>query len=129
LKSLRWHCFCRIGGRKVVFTCTYTLFLACTCQIWLLCWLSSQLCEFHTEQWREPCSIPVSCLPNAFLQLIVCKSAVDCLKSLRAVLLSQDRRREGTCTCTLLPSDIATVFVPYLTTWTGRIIILCWRVQ
>jgi hypothetical protein len=45
--------------------------------------------------------------------LIVCKSAVDCLKSLRVVLLSQDRQWEGTFTCILLPSDIATVFVPY----------------
>jgi hypothetical protein len=54
--------------------------------------------------------------------LIVCKSAVDCLKSLRVVLLSQDRQWEGTFTCILLPSDIATVFVPYSTTGTGRII-------
>jgi hypothetical protein len=62
--------------------------------------LARQLCEFHTEQWGEPCSVPVGCLPHAFLQLIVCKSAVDCLKSLRAALLLQDRWREGAFTCT-----------------------------
>jgi hypothetical protein len=35
-------------------------------------------------------------LPHAFLQSIVCRSAVHCLKSQRAALLSQDRQREGT---------------------------------
>jgi hypothetical protein len=35
-------------------------------------------------------------LPHAFLQLIVCRSAVHCLKSRRAVLLSRDTWREGT---------------------------------
>jgi hypothetical protein len=54
------------------------------------------LCEFHTKWWGEPCSVPVGCLPHAFVQLIVCKGAVDCLKSLRAALLSQDCWQEGT---------------------------------
>ncbi len=49
---------------------------------WLAAVLARQLCEFHTKQLGEPCSVPVGCLPHAFLQLIVCKSAVDCLKSL-----------------------------------------------
>jgi hypothetical protein len=62
--------------------------------------LAQHLCEFHTKQSGEPCSVPVGCLPHAFLQLIVCKSAVDCLKSLRVALLSQDRQWEGTLTCT-----------------------------
>jgi hypothetical protein len=72
--------------------------------------LAGHLCEFHTKQWGEPCSVPFGCLPHAFLQLIVCKSTVDCLKSLRVALLLQDRRQEGAFTCTLLPSDIAIVF-------------------
>jgi hypothetical protein len=57
--------------------------------------LAGHLCEFHTKQWGEPCSVPVGCLLHAFLQLIVCKSAVNCLKSLRAGLLSQDWQWEG----------------------------------
>jgi hypothetical protein len=57
--------------------------------------LAGHLCEFHTKQWGEPCSVPVGCLPHAFLQLIVCRSAVNCLKSLRVVLLSQDWQWEG----------------------------------
>jgi hypothetical protein len=39
-------------------------------------------------------------LPHAFLQLIVCRSAVHCLKSRRAALLSQDTWWEGTFACT-----------------------------
>jgi hypothetical protein len=35
-------------------------------------------------------------LPHTFLQLIVCRSAVHCLKSRRAALLSRDTRQEGT---------------------------------
>jgi hypothetical protein len=62
--------------------------------------LAGHLCEFHTEQWGEPCSVPVGCLPHPFLQLIVCKSASYCLKSLRVALLLQDRQREGAFACT-----------------------------
>jgi hypothetical protein len=36
----------------------------------------------------------VAC-PHIFLQSIVCRSAVDCLKSQRVVLLLQDMRQEG----------------------------------
>jgi hypothetical protein len=91
-------------------------FVSCLYFLDLVAVLTWHLCEFLTEQYGELCSIPVGCLPHAFLQLIVCKSAVDCLKSLRAALLSQDRQREGAFACTLLPSDIVIVFVPYLTT-------------
>jgi hypothetical protein len=69
--------------------------------------LAGYLCEFHTEQWVEPCSVPVGCLPHTFLQSIVCRSAADCLKSWRVGLLLQDRQREGTFTFSLLPSEIA----------------------
>jgi hypothetical protein len=62
--------------------------------------LAGHLCEFHTEQWGEHCSVPVSCLPHAFRQLIVCRSAVHCLKSWRAALLLQDTRRERAFACT-----------------------------
>jgi hypothetical protein len=62
--------------------------------------LAGHFCEFHTKQWGETCSAPVSCLPHTFLQSIVCRSAVHCLKSWRAVLLSQDTWREGTFACT-----------------------------
>jgi hypothetical protein len=78
--------------------------------------LAPHLCEFHTKQWGEPCSVPVGCLPCAFLQLIVCKSAVDCLKSLRVALLLQDRGQEGTFACT------HTLFL----TCTYQIWLLCW---
>jgi hypothetical protein len=86
-------------------------FVSCLYLSDLVAVLARHLCEFH-----KSCFVPVDCLPHAFLQLIVCKSAVDCLKSLRAVLLLQDRWQDGAVTCTLLPSDIAIVFVPYSTT-------------
>jgi hypothetical protein len=73
-----------IVGRHGLLCKSVVLFLA-----------GSDLCEFHTEQWGERCSVPVGCLPHAFLQSIVCRSAVHCLKSWRAALLSQDLRREG----------------------------------
>jgi hypothetical protein len=57
--------------------------------------VAGHLCEFHTKQWGKHCSVPVSCLPHTSLQLIVCKSAVNCLKSWRVVLLSQDWQGEG----------------------------------
>jgi hypothetical protein len=44
--------------------------------------------------------------------LIVCKSAVDCLKSLRAVLLFQDRQ--------WVPSDVAIVFCTILDNMTMK---------
>jgi hypothetical protein len=53
--------------------------------------LAWDLCEFHTEQRGEPCSVPVGCLPHAFLQSIVCRSAVHCLKSQRVALLARVR--------------------------------------
>ncbi len=58
--------------------------------------LAGHLCEFHTEQWGEPCSVPVGCLPHAFLQSTVCRSAVDCLKGCRVALLLQDWWLEDT---------------------------------
>jgi hypothetical protein len=79
---------------------------------WLNCWATlfvlkigccigrALKCEFHTEQWGEPCSVPVGCLPHAFLQSIVCKSAVNCLKSWRVALLSQVWWQEGAFACT-----------------------------
>jgi hypothetical protein len=45
--------------------------------------------------------------PTLFLELIVCRSAVFCLKSLRVGLLSQDMQWEGAFTFSLLPSLIA----------------------
>jgi hypothetical protein len=51
--------------------------------------------NFIPNSERGASSVPVGCLPHAFLQLIVCRSAVHCLKSQRAVLLSQDTQREG----------------------------------
>jgi hypothetical protein len=72
--------------------------------------LAGYLCEFHTKQWVEPCSVPISCLPHTFLQSIICRSAVHCLKSQRAVLLSQDTWQAGVFTFSLLPSEIAFFF-------------------
>jgi hypothetical protein len=93
------------------------LFLACAYPIWLLSWLGTCVWISYWTVRGEPCSVPVSCLPHAFLQLIVWKSAVNCLKSLRVALLSQDRQWEGAFACTLLPSNIAIVFIWYSTTW------------
>ncbi len=79
--------------------------------------LAGHLCEFHTKWWGEPCSVPVGCLPHAFVQLIVCKGAVDCLKSLRAALLSQDCWQEGTfaLTHTLFLTCTSLVWISYQT--------------
>jgi hypothetical protein len=68
------------------FTCTLaTLFL-----VWLVLNLvvssTGYSCEYHTKQSVEPSSVPVSCLSHAFLQLIVCRSAVNCLNHQRVVL-------------------------------------------
>jgi hypothetical protein len=113
--------------------CMYPPYFDCHfCFSNLFAVLAGHLCEFHTEQWGEPCSVPVSCLPHTFLQLIVCKSAVDCLKSLRVVLLLQDRWREGTFTCTLLSSDIAIVFCTIIDKVTMKDYLssyVAWRVQ
>ncbi len=128
LKSLRAVLLSQDRWWEGTFAHTHTLFLACTYRIWLLCWLNSCV-NFITEQWEEPFSVPVGSLPHALLQLIICKSAVDCLKSQRVALILQDRQQEDAFTCTLLPSDIAIGFVPYSTTWPWRIIFLCWRVQ
>jgi hypothetical protein len=72
--------------------------------------LAGHLCEFHTKQRGERCSVPVGCLPHAFLQSIVCRSALHCLKSQRVALLSQDMQQEGAFTFSLLPSEIASIF-------------------
>jgi hypothetical protein len=93
-----------VAGRRF---CTYPYF---DCRFYFsnsFAVLAGHLCEFHTKQWGEPCSVPVGCLPHTFLQLIVCRSADDSLKSWRVALLSQDRQWEGTSTFSLLPSEIA----------------------
>jgi hypothetical protein len=51
---------------------------------------------------------------------IFCKSAVNYLKSWRAVLLLHDRWWEGTFACTLLPSDIAIIFCTILDNMTMK---------
>jgi hypothetical protein len=86
--------------------------------LFVLAWL---LCEFHTEQWEEHCSVPVGCLPHTFLQSIVCRSAVNSLKSWRAVLLLQGRWWEGAFTFPY--------FLLRLLSLLWRIIFLCWWVQ
>jgi hypothetical protein len=73
----------------------------------LLAVLAEYLCEFHTKQGVEPCSVPVRCLPHTFLQSIVCRSAANSLKSWMVALLLQDRWQEGTFKFSLLPSEIA----------------------
>jgi hypothetical protein len=91
--------------------------------------LAWQLCEFHTKQWGEPCFVLVSCLPHAFLQLIVCKSAVNCLKNLRATLLLQDRQQECAfaCTHTLF---LACTYQIWLLCWLGSCVwISYWTVR
>jgi hypothetical protein len=108
---------------------THPYFISCLYFSNSVALLAGHLCEFHNKQWVEPCSVPVSCLNNNFLQSTVCRSAVNCLNSWRMALLLQDRWREGAFICTLLPSDIAIVFVPCSTTWPWRITFLCWRVQ
>jgi hypothetical protein len=98
--------------------CTYPYFDCCFYFSNSSAVLAGYLCEFHTEQWGEPCSVPVSCLPYAFLQSIVCRSAVHCLKSQRAALLSQDTWREGAfaCTHTLILACTSLIHLVY---WLG----------
>jgi hypothetical protein len=82
----------------------------CTLLVSFLDWLVLNLvvsltgysCEYHTKQSAEPSCVPVGCLSHAFFQMMVCRSAVNCLNCQRVVLLSQDRQWEGTLTCTLL---------------------------
>jgi hypothetical protein len=100
------HCFCRIGSRKVP---SHAPILR----------LSLVLLQFVCCSERgEPCSVPVSCLPHAFLQSIVCRSAVHCLKSQRVALLSQDMWREGAFTCTHTLIVACTSFIRLLY-WLG----------
>jgi hypothetical protein len=56
--------------------------LECACKLCTISWLqvtlhmhanydvvavlAGHLCEFHTKQWEEPCSVPVGCLPMLF---------------------------------------------------------------
>jgi hypothetical protein len=61
---------------------------------WLLYWLGSCVNFIPNSEGSLALFLSVVC-PMLFPQLIVCKSAVDCLKSLRAVLLLQDREQEG----------------------------------
>jgi hypothetical protein len=61
--------------------CTQPYFISCLYFSNLVAALAGNLCELHIKQWVEPCSVPVGCLPHTFLQLTVCRSAVNCLKS------------------------------------------------
>jgi hypothetical protein len=58
-------------------------------------WLVVTCVNFILNVFWERCSVPVGCLPHAFLQSKVCRSAVHCLKSQRAALLSQATWQEG----------------------------------
>jgi hypothetical protein len=78
-------CFHRIQWEGT-FTCTLaTLFL-----VWLVLNLvvssTGYSCEYHTKQSAEPRCVPVSCLSHAFLQSMVCRSAVNCLNCQKVVL-------------------------------------------
>jgi hypothetical protein len=57
--------------------CTYPYFDCCFYFSNLFAVLAGHLCEFHTEHWVECCSVPVSCLPHAFLQ---CWGAVHLIR-------------------------------------------------
>jgi hypothetical protein len=63
-------------------------------------------------------SVPVGCLPHTFLQSIVCRSAVHCLKSRRVALLSQDTWREGAFAHTHTLSNACTSLIRLLY-WLG----------
>jgi hypothetical protein len=93
-----------VAGRRL---CMHPYFDCCLYFFNLLAVLAGYLCEFHTKQWVEPCSVPIGCLPHTFVQSMVCRSAADSLKSWRVALLLQDRWREGALTFSLLPSEIA----------------------
>jgi hypothetical protein len=94
--------------------------------------LAGHLCEFHTEQWVEHCSVPVSYLPHTFLQLTVCRQ-----ESSQLIVWRAEGRH---CFCRIggrkVPLHapyfllrLLLFFVPYSTTWPWRITFLCWRVQ
>jgi hypothetical protein len=77
------------------FACTHTSFVACTSPIHLLYWLGT--CVNFIQNSEGSIALFLMCgYPTHFLQSIVCRSAVHCLKSQRAVLLLQDMQREGT---------------------------------
>jgi hypothetical protein len=109
LNSRRTALLLQDTQREGAFARTHTSIGTITPSIRFLFLAGSDLCEFHTEQWAERCSVPVGCLPHTFLQSIGCRSAVHCLKSQRVALLSQDTRREGAFTFSLIPSVIAFV--------------------
>jgi hypothetical protein len=91
------------------FARTHTLIVACTSPICLLYWLGTCVNFIPNSEGSVALFLSVVC-PMLFLQSIVCRSAVHCLKSQRAVLLSQVTQREGAFTFFLLPSEIAFIF-------------------
>jgi hypothetical protein len=97
LKSWRAVLLLQDRQQEGTLTHTHTLFLACTSLIWLLYWLGTCVNFILNSEWSLAL---FSCLPHSFLQSILCRSVVDCLKSWRVVLLLQDRWQEGAFTCT-----------------------------
>jgi hypothetical protein len=108
-----------VAGRHLC-TLTHTLFLACTSWIRLLYWLDTCVNFILNSEGSLALFLLVVC-PTLFSnQQSAGRSAVNCLKSWRAVLLLQDWWWEGTFTCTLLPSDIGIVFCTILNNMTMK---------
>jgi hypothetical protein len=120
LKSWRAVLLSQDWCQEGAFALTHTLFLACTSWIRLLYWLGTCMNFIPNSEGNLALFLLVVC-PTLFCnQQSAGRSAVNCLKSWRAVLLLQDWWWEGTFTCTLLPSDIAIVFCIILNNMTMK---------
>jgi hypothetical protein len=76
-----------------------TSIVTCTSPICLLYWLGTCVNFIPNSEGSVALFLLVVC-PSLFLQLIVCRSAVHCLKSQRVALLLQDMWWEGAFVCT-----------------------------
>jgi hypothetical protein len=120
LKSWRAVLLLQDWWQEGTFALTHTLFLACTSWIRLLYWLDTCVNFILNSEGSLALFLLVVC-PTLFSnQQSAGRSAVNCLKSWRAVLLLQDWWWEGTFTCTLLPSDIGIVFCTILNNMTMK---------
>jgi hypothetical protein len=117
LKSRRAALLLQDTRQKDAFAHTHTLIVACTSPICLLYWLGTCVNFIPSSEGSVALFLSVVC-PMLVVQSIVCRSAVHCLKSRRAVLLSQDKWREGAFTRTHT-SIVACTSPIHLLYWLG----------
>jgi hypothetical protein len=100
LKSQRAALLSQDTWREGTFAHTHTSIVTFTSPICLLYWLGTCVNFIPNSEGSIALFLSVVC-PMLFLQ---------CLKSQRAALLSQDTRQEGAFAFSLLPAEIAFVF-------------------